>query len=93
MLFLKPFQQRQDLRLNGSVQRRRRFIQNNQLRLQDQRAGNGDTLALPAGEFSRIAVARPGIQAHFGHHPHNFLLALLSAQAGLMHAQTFLDNL
>ena len=45
-LFLQGFQQVDDLRLNGDVQRGDRLIADDELRVQGQRTGNADTLAL-----------------------------------------------
>lgn len=55
---LQRFQQRQDLRLHRFIQRRGRLVEDQQLRLQDQRARDGDTLALPAGKLGGIAMAQ-----------------------------------
>ncbi|MNT58336.1 hypothetical protein D3C72_1957640 [compost metagenome] len=46
--FLQIAQQVDNLALNGSVQRRCRFVENDDIRLKDDRAGNCDTLALAA---------------------------------------------
>ena len=58
-------QQIEHLRLDRFVERRDRFVEDHQSRRQRQRARNVDTLALPAGNFVRIAagkILRP--QAH-----------------------------
>ncbi|MNJ63670.1 hypothetical protein D3C77_595870 [compost metagenome] len=47
-LFLQILQQINDLRLDRHIERRDRFIRNDQLRLQGQCPGNADTLALSA---------------------------------------------
>ena len=54
-LFLQGFQQVDDLRLNGDVQRGDRLIADDELGVQGQRTGNADTLALAAGELVRVA--------------------------------------
>ena len=54
-LFLQGFQQVDDLRLNGDVQRGDRLIADDELGVQGQRTGNADTLALAAGELMRVA--------------------------------------
>ena len=46
----------QDLRLHRDVERARRLVEHDQLRVQRQRAGDRDALALPAGELVGIAV-------------------------------------
>ena len=54
---LQRFQQRQDLRLHRFIQRRGRLVEDQQ-RLQDQRARDGDTLTLAAGKLGGIAMAQ-----------------------------------
>ena len=49
-----------------TVERRGRFIQHHDLRFQDDRASDGNSLALAAGKFVRIAVAGGRIELHFG---------------------------
>src|SRR5699024_1191495 len=53
------------LRLYGYVQRTGRFVANDQPRFHGQRAGDGDTLTLAAGELVRIALQRVGRQTDF----------------------------
>ena len=66
MLALQVAQQFDDLLLHLPVKRRRRLVQHHQLRLEDDRSGDGDALALPAGKFVRIAVAHGGIEPDLG---------------------------
>ncbi len=47
-------QQIEDLRLNRDVERRDRFIGDDQARAQRERPGDTDALALTAGEFVRV---------------------------------------
>ena len=61
-LLLQIHQQVDDLRLHRNVERRHRLVADDQLRVERQRAGDADALALPAGEFVRIAVERLGPQ-------------------------------
>ena len=49
-----------DLRLDRDVERRHRLVADDQIGIDGQRAGDADTLALPAGELVRIA---PGMFA------------------------------
>ena len=63
-LSLQIRKQIDDLRLNGNIQRRHRFVGDDQLRLQRQRPGDPDPLPLPAAELVRIAVHRRRIQTH-----------------------------
>ncbi len=59
---LQPAQQHQDLRLDRDVERRNRLVRDDQLRLQHERAGDADALALAAAELVRIFVG--GIAGH-----------------------------
>jgi hypothetical protein len=56
-------QEVEDLRLDGDVERRGRLIQEENLRLEHQRAGDRDPLALTTRELVRIAKAERGRQA------------------------------
>ena len=56
-LVLQIHQQVDDLRLDRDVERRDRLVADDQLRVQRQRAGDADALALAAGEFVRIGTA------------------------------------
>src|SRR6266852_9070959 len=47
-------EQFEHLRLHGDVERRYRLVRDQYIGIERQRAGNGDTLALPAGELVRI---------------------------------------
>ena len=54
-------QQVEDLRLHGDVERGNRLVGDDQRRVQRQRAGDADPLALAAAELVRIPVeVRPG---------------------------------
>ena len=50
---LQIAQQVDDLALHGEIERRRRLVEQDEFRVQHQRARNGDALALAAGEFVR----------------------------------------
>ena len=52
-------QQIEDLRLNGHIQRRGRFIGDQQLWVAGKRDGNHHALALPAGHLVRIIIQPP----------------------------------
>lgn len=52
----QPVEKRNDLRLNRNIERRDRLITDDELRLQRQRTGNGDPLALAAGKLVRITA-------------------------------------
>ena len=49
-------EQLQDLRLHGDVERRRRLVGDEEVRLVRERHGDHHALALPAGELVRIGV-------------------------------------
>ncbi len=53
---LDVLQQVHDLRSNGDVERRDRFVQDHQLRIDRKRPGNRDPLPLATAELVRIKV-------------------------------------
>ena len=57
MALLQVAQQIDDLGLDGDVERRGRFVEHDEFGLEHHGAGDGDALALAAGEFVRIAEA------------------------------------
>ena len=59
---LELAQEVEDLRADRDVECRDWFVADNQFRLDRERAGNGDALALAAGEFVRIAPRQPRFQ-------------------------------
>ena len=61
-LLPKVLQQVDDLRLDGDIQRRHRFIQHQELRLDRQSAGDADALTLAAAELVRISRREIGLQ-------------------------------
>ena len=61
---LQLLHQVDDLRLDRHVERRHRLVGHDQARLDGQRAGDGDALALAAGEFVRIAPRMVGPQPY-----------------------------
>ena len=62
-LALQVAQQVDDLRLHRDVERRHRLVADDQARVERERAGDADALALPAGKLVRIAVERLRPQA------------------------------
>ena len=60
-------EQAHHFRLQGNVQPRQSFIQNQQFGSNDQRAGQGQSLPLSAAEFGWQAVTRIRVQAYFLH--------------------------
>ena len=65
-LRLEVRQQVQHLRLHRHVERRDRFVEDQDARVRRQRAGDADALRLPAGELVRIAVEELLAQVHGG---------------------------
>jgi hypothetical protein len=55
-------QQLQDLRAHRDVERRQRFVADEDARPVHDRAGQRDALALPAGELVRVAVGHRGLE-------------------------------
>jgi len=62
----EPADQRQDGRLRPHVQRARRLVQHQQPRPHRQRPGDGDALALPAGQLVRVSGGELRVQPHLG---------------------------
>jgi hypothetical protein len=60
---LQLFQQIQDTGADGYIERRNRFIQHQQLRLQSQGAGDTNALALAARKFLGVAAGVLGAKA------------------------------
>ncbi|CRX24549.1 hypothetical protein PAERUG_P54_1_London_24_VIM_2_04_13_04031 [Pseudomonas aeruginosa] len=63
MRLAQPLEQFQHLRLHRDVQRRDRFVGDDQLRVERQRAGDAEALALAAGELVRVTGHGVGGQA------------------------------
>ena len=62
-LLLQIHQQVDDLRLHRDVERRDRLVEHQERRIEGQRAGQADSLALTAAEFVRISLEMRGIEA------------------------------
>ena len=89
---LQGAQQVDDLRLDQHVERAGRLVEHDEGRLQHDRAGDRDALALAAGKFVRIAEPRLGIEADIVQGADHAALALLGRHVGMMHPQPFLDD-
>lgn len=63
VLGLDALEQIEDLRLHRDVERRARFVADEQLRLDREGAGDGNPLALAAGKGGRQAIDAAGLQA------------------------------
>jgi hypothetical protein len=55
-LLARCVQHAEHLRLDGDIEGRRRLVSDQQLRTRHQRHGDGNALALPAGQFVRVLV-------------------------------------
>ena len=86
-LILQLIEQRHDLRLHRHIQRRGRFIRNQQLRLAQQRHRNHNALAHPAGELMRIHIHPFAGFRHFHRvqHPDRFLKSIVRTQTFMQH--------
>ena len=60
---LQVLEQVEDLRLHGDVERGHRLVADDQLRVDRERAGDADPLALAARELVRKAVVVLGVEA------------------------------
>ena len=83
---LQLFQQIEDLRLHRNVERAGGLVADDQLRLHRQRARDGNALALPAGEFVRIAMARCARQSDLVQQPQHALCVLRAGRIERPHA-------
>ena len=93
ILVLQMAEQLHHLHLHRPVERRGRLVQQDELRPQDHRAGNGNALALATRELVRIAVERRMRQLHLVQHGQHPLDAFLLRQFRLMDAQPFAHDL
>ena len=80
-LLLQVHEQVEHLGLDRDVERRDRLVGDQDARAQHERAGDGDALALAAGEHVRVAGVVLGPQAHLGHHLLGTFAALGGRQA------------
>src|SRR6266851_449859 len=70
-------QQIEDLRLNRDVEGRGRLVEQEQARLENEGARDGDALALPTGELMRVAVKEMAAEADIVEHTLNAALAIV----------------
>ena len=75
-LLLKLHHQVQNLSLNGNIQCGDRLIAHHQLRVQNQRPGNADTLTAAAVQLVGVQGVRPLRKAHNIHDLMNLFLPL-----------------
>ncbi len=83
VLALQVADQIQDHRLHGHIQRRGRLVEHQEARVQHQRAGDREPLALAARELVREAVVVVRGEADMLEHLHDALAALAAAQLGV----------
>ena len=82
---LQVAQEVDDLPLHGEIERRGRLVEQDELRVEHQRAGDGDALPLPAGEFVREAVQRVRVEPDIGERAADALVALAAVAADAVH--------
>ena len=90
---LQVAQQVDDLRLHRHVERRGRLVEDDEFGIERHRAGDGDALALAAGEFVRVAVHAGGIDAGVGERAGDRLAALGGVEPRLLRDQSLFDDL
>jgi hypothetical protein len=90
---LQIAQEIDDLRLHRHVERRGRFVQHDELRIERHRARDGDALALPAGEFVGVAVHGRGVEPGVTKRARDGRAALSRVEPRLLRDQPFLDDL
>ena len=90
---LELAQEIDDLRLHRHVERRGRLIEDEEFRLEHDGPGDGDALALAAGEFVRIAVCGRGIEARPPSAPLTRAARSLGRASGFWMSKPFLDDL
>ncbi len=76
VLLLQVGEEIEDLRLNGNIEGRDRFIEHENFGIEHERPGNGNALALAAGKHVGVAVVVFRTQTHACHHGAGFFLAL-----------------
>ena len=87
------FQQIKYFCLHRSVKRRCGLVQQQNLRLQNQRARNGNALALSARQLVRIPEPEPGSHAHFVQRALNAHFRVVYAVNGQWLGQNAVDGL
>src|SRR5688500_18529641 len=75
-LFLKFLKQVNDLRLNGNVESRNRFVGNDQLRIKRESSRDADSLALTTRELVRVAIHVIRIKSDASQKSRNTIAAL-----------------
>ncbi len=91
ILVLQVHHQVDDLRLNRNIQRRDRFIADDQVGVQRQCPCDADALALAAGKFVRIGVHQRGTQPNPGEQRRHPILPL-TRRAGAMNGQRLTND-
>ena len=89
---LQVAQQIDYLRLHAHVERRGRFVEHHEARLQHHGARNRDALALAPGKFVRVAVPCRRIDVHLAERFDHPAFTLLTAEFRLVDAQPLLDD-
>src|SRR5450759_5132478 len=76
-LLLEVVEEVQDLALDRDIERRDRFVEDHEFRVEGEGTGDADALALAARELVRVAMDVALVQAHLGEQLADQLLALL----------------
>ena len=90
---LQIAQEIDDLRLDRHVERRGRLVEHHEFRVERHRPGDGDALALPAGELVRVAVEGRWVEPGVGERPLDDAAALGGVELRPLRDQAFLDDL
>src|SRR5882724_2721479 len=90
---LQLTQEVDDLRLHRHVERGGRLVEDEEARLEDHGAGDGDALALAPGEFMWVAIAVRGIHAHLAQRFVDEIATLGRGGADAVDAEAFADDL
>ena len=93
MFLLQTVKQIQHLRLDRYIQRRHRFVADDNLGIHGKRPGYIDSLALTAGKFMGEAMNMLDIQPHLPHQLQHPLLPFLLIRDQVVDNQGFLNQL
>jgi hypothetical protein len=92
-LLLQVAQQIDDLGLDRNVERRNRLVADDDARAKDQGACDADALALPAGEFVRVAIKLMAVESNSFDERADPVQPVSRRQAGLVGTQGLRQDL
>ncbi len=90
---LQVAQQGDDLGLDRHVEGRGRLVEDDEARVERHGPGDGDALALAAGEFVRVAVHGGGVEPDIGQRPATVARRSAGAAGTALDQQALLDDL